>query len=338
MDDHIMGRYQMDSIHSDGKNHIVELAAAFINYFDPLQKDTILFLDSSISEVGSGDVASNLRFKINKKINDSVVKNTVSLLSKYNELNDRPIVITSIHRDNRLYSFKMNEDSTINVIDNMVSSRDREKEELLEGFLDRVNLTSSRIYKMRDASKGAKFYTYLADVLCFINQMNYFNHPEMFQEEYFTPNVVNTLTRGGELRGIGQPVPGEFILKEITLPNGKTWKPQHGYNYLYFEKGGDQPHLFSIPKETTVGNTYNQMWELMEHGDNSMKKQVRAHFHGIKEYLRWSDYFVNDIDDAITMCIILHAYMVPSLSDSEKKVKNSVEEIIEQLYTTLDER
>ena len=60
-----------------------------------------LFLNLYPTEEGSKDVASNLRFKKDKDINNAVVINTLNFLDFYNKLNTNPIVITSYPREVR---------------------------------------------------------------------------------------------------------------------------------------------------------------------------------------------------------------------------------------------
>ena len=104
--------YQWDTIFSKGNLEICELASAFTQRIPNINEIILkalfkgnnnlqLFLNSYPTEEGSKDVASNLRFKKDKDINNAVVINIFNFLDFYNKLNTNPIVITSYPRQVR---------------------------------------------------------------------------------------------------------------------------------------------------------------------------------------------------------------------------------------------
>ena len=333
-------RYQWDSIEGVGERSIVELAGPFGRnsipeleqiLFDPSIQ---LFLNSLTTQVGSGDVSSNLRFKHDKEINNEVVKNTLVFLEFYRKLNVNPVVITSYSRGERVCSFKMNEDGSMNVENTHTDGREPDKEDILQSFFDRVSLTQNRRQKMRMSSEGAHFYTYLADLLSLITQVDYYHHPEMFEKIELAPDVVNTLTK--EEYGLVEEAPCKYRLTKVEK-GGRTWVPNEGFDYLYFtrlKKESSQPYM--LPKEGSVIKVSHQMWELLRPGENGTKKMVREHFVSGSTYKRWSDYSVNDVDDGITMCAIYHAFLYSS-TDVEKTVCQQVHGIVNCWLDDLDE-
>lgn len=336
------GRYVWDTLISGGTRNICELGGALVAA-DPLINDKMLkaifpnydlqlFLDSIPAELGVGDVSSNLRYKTDKEINHAVVKNTVTFLEFYRKMNDNPVVVTAFPRSQRYYSFKMNEDGTVHVKNNKTEEREVDKEEILHNFFDRIGLDLSKRQRMRLSSEGAHFYTYLADVLSLIVQIDYYYHPEMFEEKTLCPDVVNSTT--GDICG-------NLRLKPVKSASGRVWEPKPDFDYLYFSKEmSSQSQKYMFPKEGSIEKVYYQFWELLSDTENGAKKMVREHFSNVNEWKRWSDYSVNDVDDGITACVVLHSHMtVPNedLNDLEKRSKDKFQEIVKTWFGDLTE-
>jgi hypothetical protein len=330
------GRYVLDTFVNRGNRNIYELAAALVsdgNFSEVMKKginkDVQLFLNSIPAELGVGDVSSNLRYKNDKNVNHAVVKTTISFLEHYRMINENPVVVTAYPRSQRYYSFKMNEDGSV-VVKNNVSSLDEGKQEILNKFLKIVGLDSSKRQKMRLSSEGAHFYTFLADVLSLIVQMNYYYHPEMFEEVSLTPDPINSSTRD---------IYGNLRLNPVESSSGRIWKPKPNFDYLYFSKEKtSQTQKYMIPKEGSIQKVYHQFWELLDDKENGAKKMIREHFANVNEWKRWSDYSVNDVDDGITACVVLHSHMtVPNeeLNDLEKRSKDKFQEIVDTWFGDL---
>ena len=335
-------RYVWDCLISGGTRNICELGGGLVAA-DPLinedmlkaifqNQDLQLFLDSIPAELGVGDVSSNLRHKTDKEINNAVVKNTVTFLEFYRKMNDNPVVVTAFPRSQRYYSFKLNEDGTVHVKNNKTDTRETDKEEILHNFFERIGLDLSKRQMMRLSSEGAHFYTYLADVLSLIVQIDYYYHPEMFEEKTLCPDVINSSTRTAS---------GEFRLKPVKSASGRVWEPKSEFDYLYFRKEKtSQSQKYMFPKQDSIEKVYSQFWELLRDTENGAKKMVREHFANVNEWKRWSDYSVNDVDDGITACVVLHSHMtVPNeeLNDLEKRSKDKFQEIVDTWFGDLTE-
>ena len=335
-------RYVWDTLVSGGGRDICELGGG-LPQKDPLINDQMLkaifqnhglqlFLDSIPAELGVGDVSSNLRHKTDKEINRAVVKNTVTFLEFYRKMNDNPVVVTAFPRSQRYYSFKLNEDGSVHVKNNKTGEREGDKEEILQKFFEKVGLDSTKRQRMRMSSEGAHFYTYLADVLSLMVQVDYYYHPEMFEEKTLSPDVVNSTT--GD-------VCGNLRLKPVTSASGRVWEPKPDFDYLYFSKEKtSQSQKYMFPREGSIEKVYSQFWELFRDTDNGAKKMVREHFANVNEWKRWSDYSVNDVDDGITACVVLHSHMSVSneeLNDLEKRSNDKFHEIVQTWFGDLTE-
>ena len=335
-------RYVWDTLVSGGSRDICELGGGLVAV-DPLINEQMLkaifqnqglqlFLDSIPAELGVGDVSSNLRHKTDKEINNAVVKNTLTFLEFYRKMNVNPVVVTAFPRSQRYYSFKLNEDGSVHVKNNKTDTREKDKEEILHKFFDRIGLNLSKRQRMRLSSEGAHFYTYLADVLSLIVQINYYYHPEMFEEKTLSPDVINSSTTTDS---------GEIILKPVKSSSGRIWEPNPDFDYLYFSKEKtSQSQKYMFPKEGSIEKVYSQFWELLRDTENGGKKMVREHFTNVNEWKRWSDYSVNDVDDGITACVVLHSHKTVSneeLNDLEKRSKDKFQEIVNTWFGDLTE-
>jgi hypothetical protein len=335
-------RYVWDTLVNGGTRNICELAAPLVPSDTIMNEDMLkaifqnpdfqLFLNSIPAEVGVGDVSSNIRYKHDKVVNHDVVKNTVTFLEFYRKRNDHPVVVTAFPRSQRYYSFKMNEDGTVYVKNNKTGTREEDKEEILQKFFEHVGLDSSKRQKMRMSSEGAHFYTYLADVLSLIVQMDFYYHQEMFEEKYLCPDIINSTT--GDICG-------NLRLKPVTSDSGKIWKPKADFDYLYFSKEKSyQTQTYMFPKEGSIEKVYAQFWELLRDTENGAKKMLREHFTNVNEWKRWSDYSVNDIDDGIAACVVLHSHKAVSndeMNDLEKRTKQMFDGVVTQWFDDLSE-
>lgn len=335
-------RYVWDTLESGGSRNICELAGPLVAVAPLVNsqmlkdifkvQDLQLFLNSIPAELGVGDVSSNLRYKHDKEINYAVVKNTFTFLDFYKKMNDNPVVVTAFPRSQRYYSFKMNEDGSVHVKNNKSGAREEDKEKILDTFFERIGLDSSKRQKMRMSSEGAHFYTYLADVLSLIVQLDYYYHPEMFEEVSLSPDIVNTTT--GD-------VCGNLRLKPVKSSSGRVWEPKPDFDYLYFTKEKSSlTQKYMFPKEGSIEKVYSQFWELLRDTENGSKKMLREHFENVNEWKRWSDYSVNDVDDGITACLVLHSHNNVSneeLNDLEKRTKGTFERIVETWLGDLNE-
>jgi hypothetical protein len=335
-------RYVWDALVNGGTREICELAGPLVSIDHFMNEDMLkaifkntnlqLFLNSIPAELGVGDVSSNLRYKKCKETNREVVKNTLTFLEFYRKMNDTPVVVTAFPRTQRYYSFKLNEDGSVDVKNNQTGERETDKEEILQRFFESVGLDSTKRQRMRMSSEGAHFYTYLADILSLIVQMDYYYHPEMFEEVSLSPDVVNSTT--------GDAV-GNLRLKPVKGSSGREWNPTPDFDYLYFSKEmNSQTQKYMFPKEGSIEKVYAQFWELLRDTENGTKKMMREHFATVNEWKRWSDYSVNDVDDGLSACVVLHSHSTvgtETLSDLEKRSKEKFQEIVGTWFGDLTE-
>jgi len=314
-----------------GKTVLVEVASAL--NFDPWQwevitekikeyKDIKLYCQFDPKPLGSGDVASNLRYKHNKTINNRVVGNTIKLFSLYSEITSGPIILTSYPREQRYKTVTFSEDGFVKVINNATKGEIDEDTQLMNKFLKKW-ITQENLIKMKESTKGARYNTYLADMISFILMMNHRYHPEMFDKIVRNPTVFNTTMMDAD----GQP-----YLKSFTK-NGKEWIPKD-FDYLYFEDYGAEGQEFMMPKKDSIGKIYHQLNQLISLEENVVKEMLRKFLSENSSYQRFSDYFVNDVDDYFTILMIKNAYEYISeseLSMDEKLVKSEIMNISESV-------
>jgi len=310
--------YQLDRFTSNGERSSFELAGAMVissfdaRHDDPFTtKDDFLFVQAEIKGPKQKNPASNLRFS-DKEVNNLVVKNTYNLFMKYKELNEHPIIITSYPRNERTQSFKVEDDGTFTVIYNLHTSQTFTKQNLtMESFLRSFDITPSMMLNMRESSKSAKYNTYFADILSFILKVDYFAHPEMFDEVTLTPEILHS---------------DDERFKDV-----KDWKPKDGFDYLYYtDNPGPASQKFMIPKKDSIQKVYYQMWEILSNQENGIKSLVRDYFKHVMVDLRWSDYWKNDIDDFFTILAIINCYKHTTLTQQETNILKQFEAIQKQ--------
>tara|TARA_Y100000817_G_scaffold314776_1_gene315074 strand:- start:732 stop:1745 length:1014 start_codon:yes stop_codon:yes gene_type:complete len=279
---------------------------------------TLLYVAAFPTGIKSGDVASNFRFKLDNGVNNTVCTNWGLLLETYKKVSNNPVVITAIHRDNRIRSIKMNEDGTITIFDDQMNEIQYESK-LFSQFLLSSGITKKIILNMRESSKGAGYYSYLSDVLSFLNIINSTFNPDMFIKKRMKFEILTPQDKDDK---------GGKKLKPFKKENGDEWIPKKDFNYLYFENSSDieQEHTndYLFLKEENVPILYRQFLDLISSEDNQTKQLIRKFFSQINTFYRWSDYWINDIDDAITILTIINCYNKSSipLNVDEKKIRD----------------
>tara|TARA_B000000557_G_C20801971_1_gene455954 strand:+ start:1147 stop:2235 length:1089 start_codon:yes stop_codon:yes gene_type:complete len=339
---HPLASYQLDSIPCSLLSTVkyVEICAKLI---DGVQEDihelitdtTTLYIQGDLKgyddPVVGYDPASNFRDR-DKTLNEQIVVNWMNLFEVHQRVRGKEagIVCTSIPRSERYFTVKMEENGKMKVYNNTNNSVNTESTKVLQNFLDYVGLNERRVLNIREASKGAKYRTYFADLQALLLAVDFRVFPEMFEKVFLKP----TLVRKGdnELMPDGSVKP---ILRERELPGGNTWTPKD-LTYLYFVKSspvGNKhcPHsqCFYVPKSGVISKIYYQLDELLKNEENAVKRMIREkYFLSICEWTRWSDYFVNDVDDVITILAIRHAFSFTYLTPSEKVIKDKLDSIV----------
>ena len=284
---------------------------------DLCDANTTLFIPATPSSLGSGDVASNFRSKISPEVNNGVVQSWVDVFKNYADSpSTNPVVVTSVSREERRYTIKMLENGSVEIIDNFCKITDMSLTDIFRNFLGEFNITSDCMKIIRESSKGARYCSYGADMIGFINIMNWFYNREMFSPaEYMEPYVVTP-----EDVFHRKEVEGKKMLQPITK-RGRTWTPMKGCNYLYFKTSSYKTNelLFAELEPGSMTKVYGQLFDLLKSEESSAKKMVRDFFSKV-QYKRLSDFWYNDIDDGFTIIMILNAFRGVELTSAEEHI------------------
>ena len=320
------------------KNSLVEVAAPLLLSGDKfkavlsnmMNKNPLLFLQADLKKRGEKDTASNLRYKHDKAENNQVVDNFQKIFGEYAGASpEKSITITSYPRSERYYSAKLNEDGTLEMHDarkDVPSARaegrsakngsvDSEFTELMMNFLNKYDIS---LKKYRESCKGAKYNTYLADLLSFLMMYLSFKEPEMFEDKHMGVDVALN------------------DLEIIPEKNGREWVPKEDFKYLYFKDMGEGEEgaiLFRVPKGGDIGRVYELMKKVLMDEENEEKKCIREWLSGYYFYERFSDYWFNDIDDGIAIQMIFHCFNYGDLSYDEGLVKVQLSGIIPEIFS-----
>ena len=163
----------------------------------------------------------------------------------------------------------MNEDGSVHVNNNKTGERETDKEEIFHNFFERIGLDVSKRQRMRLSTEGARFYTYLADVLSLIVQIDYYYHPEMFEEKTPLSLMLQILLQ--------LAIFGVLRLKPVKSASGRVWEPKPGFDYLYFSEDSNHEmrkyvQKYMFPKQGSIEKIYSQFWELLRDTENGAKK------------------------------------------------------------------
>tara|TARA_Y100000817_G_scaffold122561_1_gene95914 strand:+ start:585 stop:1601 length:1017 start_codon:yes stop_codon:yes gene_type:complete len=318
-------------------NSIIEIAGALIEgpftekQFIELifQHDTYLFVPAYPSSYGTGDVASNFRDKHNKLNNNKGCISWLNLLNYYSKINENPVYITVVDRTERLYTMNMADNGSVSIINNKTHMCDDEFTSLFDGFIKSFGIKPEHMKKIRISSKSSKFNTYFADLIGLLNMINHIINPDMFETKYLKPTLFKADSKNEE---------GNNLLKPVTLPSGKVWSPIEGHDYLYFEEHEslkDSIH-FKVPKKGSIEKVYQQIKDLISLKENEVKKMVRDFFIVNKRYTRWSDYWVNDIDDPMCILSIINSFKYSFNTEDMDNIKLQFEEISKPWFKQLN--
>ena len=285
--------------------------------------NTTLYIPATPSKLGTGDVASNFRYKHDKDINNRVVERWLQVFEAYNT-NENPVVVTSVGRDARYMTFKLLEDGKVNVVNNRDdNSLYLGETKIFNDFLESFGITPENMIKIRESSKGARYNTYMADMIGFVNILNYNYFPQMFQKYDLEPQMITP-----ECKFYRSEVEGEVMLQPV-VKNGKEWKPKEGYNYMYFRKqdkvGPKHKNTFMMLDEKYMPRVYEKLFEMLTLEDNVTKSKVRGFMKDIMTYDRLSDYWYNDIDDPFTIFMIQNCYKYCKLDYMDHSILTSFE-------------
>ena len=319
--------------------HSIELAAALVSddltngegLTQDFTMNSVLFVQGAPSPLGSGDVASNFRYKHDKTINNEVCSSWMKLIKCYSEISKNPIYITSLPRSERKYTMKMSEEGNVSLVNNFTSEVDTEFSDLFKGFLESFKIQQEQMKVIREASKGAKYNTYFADIISLVSMVNgHFYGETKYDRCFLKPTIIKSEDKDDS---------GKKLLQPVKSSSGREWKPTDGHDYLYFQqsKEGEEGAVeFALIKDGSVDMIYDQVKELIDfRGDTPTKKLVRRFFCEQGSYSRWSDYWVNDVDDALTILAIINSFRLDQSTESNKKILTKFEGIAKPWFEQL---
>ena len=285
--------------------------------------ETILCIGGELKAFGDGNPCSNFRNN-DPVLNENVIRNYFRLFESYKSSVGKPIFITSIPRSWRSYSWLIQGDGSIIRKDQDFRRRaddpmdsisyhgfpggderaSDQPDEKLMNFLDTMNVSVDNLKKIRKSCKGAKYHTYLIDMISFLYQMKIDadDFHSLFSPDYRSLSSI----LGGKQIGSWVPNPDTFYF----------------YQNKSIERDG---YLFYTPTKDSIKIIYDEFYEAISLEDNEMKEQIRKYCSNTYIH-RWSDFDVNDTDDSFTILMIIHAFNVKEeLTDEENQVKEKME-------------
>jgi hypothetical protein len=345
---------------NEGGENSIDLASALLFDESPEMMDeimsklskpnTTLYLPATPSQIDTGDVASNFRYKHDATINNNVAQRWLNVFEEYKKNESKnPVVITSVGRNHRFLTFKLVEDGQINVVNNEKDNLLCEVEtEIMKSFLEASNITPDHMKKIRMASEGARFNTYMADMIGFNNMINWEEEQakakispsapcNLFIYSFAEPYIVTPECKYHRSEVNGQP-----MLKPVVI-NGKEWNPKPEFNYMYFHnpsyKDSSVSQYFKERNslDLYMEREYMRIFKALDNTENFMKKMIRNYLKNLNTYSRLSDFWVNDIDDAFTILMIINAYRYAELDEVDKMILKQFEDIAKVWYDELSE-
>ncbi len=289
---------------------IVEVASALFDEHSPeVEENTVLCIQACPTQLGEGDVSSNLRNKHDKEKNNQGCARWVDILTKVGTAYS-----TTLSRDERLRMYTINDEGTIDVYNKQKDEIPEEKE-TLKNFLEHFGMDKERVKVMKGASAyGA---TYMADMLSLIMTMETMFNTDVFKTEWFVPEVVKA---------------EDERLQPVTKKDGKVWTPIEGNDYLYFAPSSEGEGVKIMKYGGDFYEIYGKLQRLLSLEENEVKADLRKMFNFCGAYHRFSDVWINDIDDALTLYMILNAYTHATLTPQEEKVKQQLEGITSTFF------
>ena len=112
--------------------------------------------------------------------------------------------------------------------------------------------------------------------------------------------------------------------------NGRVWNPDPTHNYLYHRETDKREDMYKyyVPNNDSITSVYTAMFQLFVVGhDNHFKSMVRIFLRNTY-YLRWSDFWINDIDDGVTILMIRNAYNDCELSEEDIVIRDYLYSLI----------
>ena len=254
--------------------------------------DTTLCIGGELKTSEEGKPASNFRYEKDSELNSNVIENYIQLFQLHESIfHSKPIFVATIPRSYRLYSWLIQEDGMIIRKDQEYRKEysnsyhgfpggDETAQDLVDSdlirFLSHNCIHQKHLIKIRECCKGARYHTYLADMISFLYQLRI--NSDEFSDTFYP----------------------EF--RELDVIQGKD-KP----DALVFEKTMNKGFVFMCPKKDSVKSIYQDFQEAISLEENSTKEKIRKHLRENTIH-RWTDFSANDTDDAFTILMMIHAF------------------------------
>ena len=296
-----------------------------------------LCIGGELKTYEEGKPASNFRYEKDENLNKNVIENYLQLFRLQKEIYDWPVFVTTIPRSWRLYSWLITDDGKIIRKDQGYRRRADDEndpisyhgfpsgedeydklDEELTLFLSYNCIESEHLIKIRECCKGARYHTYLADMISFLYQLRC-NHDEFsdtFYPEYREAGICNHAD---------------------------------SMDTLSFEKSMDNGMVFLCPKRESVASIYQDFEDAISLKENPIKAKIREHLKKNKIH-RWTDFSANDTDDAFTILMMIHAFngfvdetneqgysqsIIYSLSQEDKIILDGLHSSLEEWHSQL---
>lgn len=255
---------------------------------------TTLCIGGELKSMDQGKPASNFRYEKDNDLNENVIDNYHQLFRLYIEMNgNKPIFVTTIPRSWRKYSWLIQEDGTMMRKDQEYrkecsnsyhgfpggdeTAQDKVDEDFMR-FLSYNCIEAEQLVKIRECCKGARYHTYLADMISFLYQLR--AKINEFSETYY---------------------PEFRTVDTVKLPDSEFFQ-------LYFnETMSKDGVVFFCPKKESVDSIYKDFHDAISLDENPLKEKIREHVL-LNRIDRWTDFSANDTDDAFTILMIIHAF------------------------------
>lgn len=314
-------QYILSSVTNDEQDEtaprILEVAGAPVSDITEVTKNTVIHIQGFPNSLGDGDTPSNFRYKKDTSINNGVCERWMKIFedSSLSNISDG-IYVTTFPREGRLRSYKMNEDGSFVVSDKEKNTL-QDETTAFETFFKSVGLDEGKMKVLREASAGARYNTYLADMLSFLMMI----YKEHFEDKYLKPYIVKT---------------GDERLQPVEK-NGRVWNPVQGNDYLYFDEVSEDTDgsiKFYFYNTEYYDFIYEKLLLAISVEENSVKSDIRKFFSEMRIYERWSDYAINDVDDILTIYMIINAFVGVEITPQEDFIKSQFDHIADSFFSS----
>lgn len=321
------------------KSNVIDIMGALIQSpqdFDMwlhshMNYQTTISLGGELKSKSQGRPPSNFRYTKDPILNHNVVSNVYHLICQTKQYSiQNPIFITSIPRELRQLTFQISPTGYINTSSNHGFTNDdgvdvgvdvgvaveQSISKKLHLFLESFGIHNQQLIKLRESCRGSKYRTYLIDMISFLYQVESGSSEfrSYFQKEYRRPVIHNGSAGSGESAELSQ-------LFMETVHNTDS---------------GGLSFQFWVPKPSSVSVMYTYWIRSITLEDNFVKENIRSYVNTHRVY-RWTDFDVNDIDDALTLLMITHAYRVKegSLTGVEREISKQLEDQLNPWFSQL---